>query len=311
MSARPLYLSLILAVLFTLTLQQRAYSHDFGYEMLRAASAAGCPIETLREMTCGPVCKDLSGYKLHHRFEANSSASESYSYSMLVNPSARRFVVTFRGTKGVTQLLQEFLHSKAVSYQLHNISNAVATEYFYINYVKYVRNDFMARFKNAIDSHPDFQFYIVGHSLGGAFASLAVIDIRKSDLIDKNAISLYTYGCPRVGDSNLAKAISDSVSEIFRITHRRDVVPHLPPCKSDWKGGCLAKEDHGDQHGSFVFNAYHVGTEIFYDGSDGKSFKVCQGSEDPTCSNKYSVFLGSTDDHRSYLGVSTRCLGII
>ena len=290
MSARPICLLIILASLFLLTFQQRAYSHDFGFEMLRAASAAGCPVETLRDMSCGPVCKDLSGYSLHYRFEANSSASESYSYSMLVNPSARRFVVTFRGTRGVNQLLQEFLHSRSVSYQLHNVSNAVATEYFYVNYVKYVRNDFMKRFKAAIDSHPDYQFYIVGHSLGGAFASLAVIDIRKSDLIDKNAISLFTFGSPRVGCANLAKAIADSVSEIFRITHRRDVVPHLPP--------------------TFIFNAFHVGTEIFYDGTDGKSFKVCKGNEDPTCSNKYSVFLGSTDDHRSYLGVSTRCFGV-
>jgi len=309
MPAKSILLVLFLATFALSTLQQeRSYNHDFGYEMLRVASVSGCPEDMLRNMTCGAVCKDLPGYSLHHQYTAVHNVQESFSYTMLVNPSAQKFVVSFRGTRGVSQLMQQFLHSKAVSYLLHEVPNAVVTEYFYSNYIQFIRENFLNLFKDAVNAYPGFQFYIVGHSLGGAFASLAVIDIHKHNLLDKKDVALYTYGCPRVGDSNLAKTISNSVGEIFRITHHRDIVPHLPPCITDFKGGCTAKEDHGNQHGSLVFNAYHAGTEIFYDGNDGKNFKVCKGPEDPNCSNKYSLFLGSTDDHRNYMGASTRCL---
>jgi len=228
---------------------------------------------------------------------------------MFVNHAQHRFVTAFRGTQGRAQLFQEFLHSGAVTYDLHPIPNASATKYFFQKYKGFLRDSFLAHLEVAIQTHPDFDFYMVGHSLGGAFASLAVVDIKYVSLIDKERVHLYTYGSPRVGDINLAKEIISSVNENYRVTNRRDIVPHLPPCISNFKGGCSAWESHGSQHGFPIYSAYHVWPEVFYNGPGPDDFVVCTSPEDPSCSNQYSLFFASIDDHRNYLGVSTKCLG--
>ena len=62
--------------------------------------------------------------------------------------------------------------------------------------------------------------FITGHSLGGA---LAVVATR---FIDAHSIAAcYTYGCPRVGDLELAKVFK---SPIYRHVNAADVVPRLP-----------------------------------------------------------------------------------
>eukprot|EP00958_Prasinococcus_capsulatus_P030307 scaffold8046_cov444-Prasinococcus_capsulatus_cf.AAC.2 len=69
-------------------------------------------------------------------------------------------------------------------------------------------------------------------------------------------------------------------SEIFRVTHWRDTVPHLPP-----------------EH---LLGYVHGPREVFYV-EDMSTFRVCDGSgEDPACSDQHNVDL-SIDDHLHYL----------
>lgn len=300
------FLLFFLSISLTL---QRDFDSSFAFEMLRTSSAAYCNAKDLHEMDCGTVCDDLPNYRFLHQYTINISLYESVSYSMFVNHDKQRFVTAFRGTQGRTQLLQEFLHSGAVTYDLHPINNAMATKYFFHKYKEFLRQSFLAHLEAATQTHPDFEFYMVGHSLGGAFASLAVIDIKHTELIDKERVHLYTYGSPRVGDINLVREIINSVNENYRVTHKRDIVPHLPPCIPNLQGGCSAWETHGSQDGYPIYSAYHVWPEVFYNGSGPNGFVVCESPEDAKCSNQYSLFFGSIDDHRNYLGVSTRCLG--
>ncbi|MCY4127627.1 MAG: lipase family protein, partial [Gammaproteobacteria bacterium] len=74
--------------------------------------------------------------------------------------------------------------------------------------------------EESLKRFPGEPLYITGHSLGGA---LAVVATR---FIDANNIAAcYTYGCPRVGDLELAKVFK---SPIYRIVNSADAVPRLP-----------------------------------------------------------------------------------
>ena len=74
--------------------------------------------------------------------------------------------------------------------------------------------------EGALKRFPGEPLYITGHSLGGA---LAVVATR---FIDANNIAAcYTYGCPRVGDLELASVFK---SPIYRIVNAADLVPRLP-----------------------------------------------------------------------------------
>ena len=67
---------------------------------------------------------------------------------------------------------------------------------------------------------PGEPVYITGHSLGGA---LAVVATRFIDA--QNIAACYTYGCPRVGDLDLAKVFK---TPIYRHVNASDMIPRLP-----------------------------------------------------------------------------------
>jgi predicted lipase len=65
---------------------------------------------------------------------------------------------------------------------------------------------------------------LTGHSLGGALAQLAAVELAQQGY----NISLMTFGSPRVGDGTFANIINSLVSQNFRVTHWRDPVVHVP-----------------------------------------------------------------------------------
>jgi hypothetical protein len=69
--------------------------------------------------------------------------------------------------------------------------------------------------------------FFVGHSLGGALATLASLDMNKRGV---NVSGVVTLGEPRVGNSTFA-AESEKilVGKKKRFVNANDVVPHLPP----------------------------------------------------------------------------------
>lgn len=71
--------------------------------------------------------------------------------------------------------------------------------------------------------YPDKEIQFAGHSLGGALALLAFS--RFSD----EHISLYTFGCPRVGDGPFRdRVLSNPGMGQFRFVNLNDVVTHVP-----------------------------------------------------------------------------------
>lgn len=63
---------------------------------------------------------------------------------------------------------------------------------------------------------------VCGHSLGGAVATLAAMELQAQDA--------YTYGCPKVAiGPELAAAYAQHGPETSRIVHAVDLVPQLPP----------------------------------------------------------------------------------
>ncbi len=70
---------------------------------------------------------------------------------------------------------------------------------------------------------------IAGHSLGGALATLAALDVARCSAAPDAGIVLYTFGCPRVGDARLAIALDRYGVDAFRFVNSEDSVPDLPP----------------------------------------------------------------------------------
>lgn len=84
-----------------------------------------------------------------------------------------------------------------------------------------IRN-FFASFKGSVKA-----VHCIGHSLGGAIASLAADWVAQTL---KFPTKLYTFGAPRVGTDLFVKRTSSSIGEsnMFRVYHRTDPVPMVP-----------------------------------------------------------------------------------
>ena len=71
--------------------------------------------------------------------------------------------------------------------------------------------------------HPRMEICFTGHSLGAALAVLAFSRFADLD------ISLYTFGCPRVGDGAFRdRVLSNPGRGIYRFVNYNDAVTHVP-----------------------------------------------------------------------------------
>jgi triacylglycerol lipase len=71
-------------------------------------------------------------------------------------------------------------------------------------------------------SHPGGELCFTGHSLGAALATLAFSRFR-----DPN-ISLYSFGCPRVGNSAFSERVPAIGDRVLRFVNLNDPVAHVP-----------------------------------------------------------------------------------
>jgi len=125
----------------------------------------------------------------------------------------------------------------------------------------------------------DTPLQITGHSLGAALATHCAIDFYDQKQIQPTFV--YTYGQPRVGNEQFAEFYNSCINLHYRVTHRKDPVPHVPT------------EDMG---------FYHVMEEIFYAQNPNTTYVVCSESgEQPNCSDQYLLDL-DIDDHLDYMG---------
>jgi triacylglycerol lipase len=66
-----------------------------------------------------------------------------------------------------------------------------------------------------------------GHSLGGALAALASMDIVLN--VPGKQMSCYTFGSPKVGDAAFAAVYNKLVPETHRFVNDADIIPTIPP----------------------------------------------------------------------------------
>lgn len=70
--------------------------------------------------------------------------------------------------------------------------------------------------------------HCIGHSLGGALATLCSEYVKQ---YTTKEVYLYTFGSPRVGFGQFADMLTKNIcaERIFRVYHRTDIVPCIPP----------------------------------------------------------------------------------
>ena len=143
--------------------------------------------------------------------------------------SAKGNIIAFRGTQ--TQV--EWWRNLQAT-QKEYFDPITGTQYGWVHqgYLKVMRGQIASKLINAVRQlDPTIPCYITGHSLGGAIATMAAMEIALSIPEIREQIQLYTYAAPRIGDRTFAQAHSQLIPNSYRIVNLSDSVPLVPPIR--------------------------------------------------------------------------------
>lgn len=119
------------------------------------------------------------------------------------------------------------------------------------------------------------QIFVAGHSLGGALATLTILDLIELGIPPAN-ITVYTFASPRCADRVLAEKLNNSLVKHWRIANTEDIVPTLPGATANIFSpkGRRAQDEADDEN--FIVRTYndlklkgmkslvHTGTPIYF-----------------------------------------------
>lgn len=158
-------------------------------------------------------------YKLVGAIATSSMGINNDHYGFMIN-SNRYSILAFRGTSTSVDWVHDF---KAQQMAFSPIKNAGNTHKGFTDIYLALREQI---FQLLSLLQPDCPLFITGHSLGGALATLAAIDIATNSAFTTPII--YTFGAPRVGNPAFVKTYNATVPTHWRIQNKFDIVPHLP-----------------------------------------------------------------------------------
>lgn len=234
-----------------------------------------------KPFSCLSRCSDFPAFELVTTWNTGPLLSDSCGYIAL-DHGKERVIVAFRGTYSVANTIvdlstvpQEWMPYDGGD-EGPKCENCTVHMGFYRAWVN-TRDAIVSDLRLQLLLHSDYTLHLVGHSLGGAVAALAALDLQ-ADGYDP---IVTTFGEPRIGNEGLAKyldarfyltndkeetQIDKTKQKYRRVTHTSDPVPLIP--LTEW---------------SF---APHAG-EIFIAKADLSpdvhDLRLCAGDSDPDC----------------------------
>ncbi|KAJ5785714.1 uncharacterized protein N7503_010926 [Penicillium pulvis] len=244
---------------------------------------------------CLSHCAEFPGLQLLTTWNTGILLSDSCGYMAVSHtPGAERIILAFRGTYSITNTIidlsaypqayvpytggdmdDEPEDGSGTPLQGQKCENCTVHAGFMTSWLN-TRSTVVPQLIAAREQYPNYEITLVGHSLGGAVAALAGLEMN----IKGWNPSVTTFGEPMVGNQEFVEFLdkrfqmgnyhtpsSDRVTRSFRrVTHINDPVPLLP--LQEW--------------GYFA----HAG-EIFISNPDLppsiEDLQICQGNQDPRC----------------------------
>lgn len=156
--------------------------------------------------------------------------------------------IVFQGSNEWMDWKDNFkFHKQVIPYE--GVNERVKVHEGFISQYKTVRNIIHSRVRKIAGA--GWSVCIIGHSLGGALATLCAVDIQYNFpgafSITDGKLSCITFGSPRVGNASFAASYDVRVPHTIRVVNGEDMITKLPP---EWFGFVHVGKKHqiGDKH---------------------------------------------------------------
>ncbi|KAI0141069.1 alpha/beta-hydrolase [Hypoxylon sp. NC0597] len=244
-------------------------------------------LELVTTWNTGVLMSDSCGYiAVDHGSRTGSANSED---RVVDDKHQGAIIVAFRGTYSITNTVvdlstipQEYVPypspdqggSEPPKEPKHVCHNCTVHMGFLASW-KIARTVVLPALEPLHEQYPDYPVYLVGHSLGGAVAALAALELKVISGWENLVVT--TFGEPRVGNDGFVDYL-DSVFELGgvgnpieaqkyrRVTHVDDPVPLLP--LSEW--------GYRSHAGEFFISKSDLPPEP-------SDIRPCVGNSDPWC----------------------------
>ncbi|EAS02832.1 lipase family protein (macronuclear) [Tetrahymena thermophila SB210] len=235
-----------------------------------------CDVDAIQKWNCGDSCNYHSGMTDVQAFNKKTKEAQGYCG---YDASNKRIVVAYRGSSNIQNWIANF---QAIPVKYAGCQGCLVHDGFQLT-LKEISDNINTCVQGLANKYQDAQVFVTGHSLGGALATLSVLEIAK--IVDPSKIVFMNFGSPRVGNQQFVEYFDSVITNGIRVVNFKDIVPHLPLKIMDFK---------------------HVNTEVWMLSNGAvNDYKVCPTEEDPQCSD--SVKLPNAADHTNYFGFYTGC----
>eukprot|EP01039_Chlorochromonas_danica_P008946 gene8946-9869_t len=193
-----------------------------------------------------------------------------------VMPAQNTIYIAFRGSTSVIDWLNN-LDFNLTTYPISSCTGCEVNEGFLLSEQSIIAS-LAQNLTGLVALYSNPKIVVTGHSLGGALATLTVVDLLIAGFTN---IELMNFGSPKVGNLAFAEFASNLIGNRYRVTRYQDIVPNFP------------------DDSQYV----HISGEWYED--ENGNIKLCEGLEDPTCSSQWMFY--NTQAHRKYLGLEVSC----
>jgi triacylglycerol lipase len=191
-------------------------------------------------LTCARLCKeiyrDFAGLKFSEFFELNPKFIESNDQgftdtqaAILEVPDSDKLFIVFRGSdKSI-----DWMNNVQFRQQIYPYGDGNTEVKFHLGFM-------MAYFAiretllNIADQFAGKWVIVTGHSLGGALATIAVLDLQYNlGRANELTFTVNTFGAPRVGNQAQVESFNRRIQDSHRFIYGWDIVTRVP---REWQG---------------------------------------------------------------------------
>lgn len=138
-------------------------------------------------------------------------------------PAQNTIYVTFRGSTSVIDWLNN-LDFNLTTYPISSCTGCAVNEGFLLSERSIIAS-LTQNLTGLVAFYSNPKIIVTGHSLGGALATLTIIDLLIAGFTN---IELMNFGSPKVGNLPFAEYASNLIGDRYRVTHYQDIVPNFP-----------------------------------------------------------------------------------
>jgi pimeloyl-ACP methyl ester carboxylesterase len=299
----------------TTSRETTSYTNSLGLKGAYFSAATYCPEKRVNNWSCH-WCNKVPYFNLIETFWDNKTST--FCYFGRYNNS-NDYVLAFEGSQDNRDLLIDLQIAQLVPYK--HYPDAKVHSGFWKSYLAIADE-----VHKLLNIHNVKNLFVTGHSLGGALATIASLDIVE-ELGIKN-VSMVSLGAPRVGNAGYADLYASMLNNYYRITHASDPVVHLPYMYLNYKH--IPHEIFYPKRGSLVSETYPKrgllqsetypkrglqtpetypkrASFVIYDPLE---YIECERGESLKCANSRANYPLNFTDHAYYMNIKVAtCLG--